>query len=277
MTPKAVKAKLKAIQKLRALFLQETNFQIRYDATHARGWSDSYLLTLDGTDVGYASLKADDTQTRDTMFEFFVVRPFRKHAVALFKACLAASGATQVECQSNAALLTSLLFEHTTDIRSDVILFDDHAVTEHAIAGVVVRPRKRYDSVFEHKVEPVGDYVATLDGEVVATGGFLLHYNMPFADLFMEVREDRRRRGIGSYLIQEVKKACYLAGRVPAARCDFTNAGSRATLLKAGMRICGQMLKGRVAASPAVALEAAEDAATINRSRKLGEVHVGDG
>jgi GNAT superfamily N-acetyltransferase len=62
------------------------------------------------------------------------------------------------------------------------------------------------------------------------------------------VREDRRRRGIGSLLIQEAKKACYLAGRIPASRCDFTNAASRATLTKAGMRICGQVLKGRVVA-----------------------------
>ena len=249
MTAKAVKAKLKAIQKLRALFLQEANFQIRYDAVHSRGWSDSYLLTLDDTAVGYASLKAgDDSPTRDTLFEFFVVRPFRKHAGALFRACLTAGAASHVECQSNDRLLTSLLFEHTKDVRSDVILFDDHAVTEHAIPGVVVRPRKRSDSVFEHKAEPVGDYVATLDKEVVGTGGFLLHYNMPFADLYMEVREDRRRRGIGSLVIQEVKKACYLAGRVPAARCDFTNAASRATLIKAGMRLCGQMLKGTVAA-----------------------------
>ena len=260
MTAKAVKAKLKAIQKLRGLFLQEANFQIRYDAIHARGWSDSYLLTLDDTEVGYASLKAgDDSKARDTLFEFFVVRPFRKHAAALFRECLAeggaggtggaggaaSSGARHIECQSNDRLLTGLLFEHATDIHCDV-LFDDHAVTEHAIPGVVVRPRKRNDSVFEHKAEPVGDYVATLDNEVVATGGFLLHYNMPFADLFMEVREDRRRRGIGSYLIQEVKKACYLAGRVPAARCDFANTASRATLLKAGMRLCGQMLKGKV-------------------------------
>ena len=254
MTAAATESKLKAIQKWRALFLQETNFQIRYDATHSRGWSDSYLLALDGTEVGYAALKAgDDSPTRDTIFEFFVVRPYRKHAAALFKACLApggsGTGARHVECQSNDLLLTSLLFEHATDIHSDVILFDDHAVTEHAIPGVVVRPRTRKDSIFEHKVEPVGDYVATLDGQVVATGGFLLHYNMPFADLFMEVREDHRRRGIGSYLIQEVKKACYLAGRVPAARCDYANAASRATLTRAGMRLCGQMLKGRVVAT----------------------------
>jgi GNAT superfamily N-acetyltransferase len=100
--------------------------------------------------------------------------------------------------------------------------------------------------VFEHRIEPVGDYVVELNGEVVATGGFSLHYNRPFADLYMEVREDRRGRGIGSFLVQELKKECYLAGRVPAARCDLRNAASRATLIKAGLRVCGFMLTGRV-------------------------------
>jgi len=66
----------------------------------------------------------------------------------------------------------------------------------------------------------------------------------------MEVREDRRNRGIGSFLLQEVKKACYLTGRVPAARCDAQNAASKATLLKAGMRESGSILMGKVMSAP---------------------------
>jgi RimJ/RimL family protein N-acetyltransferase len=81
---------------------------------------------------------------------------------------------------------------------------------------------------------------------VIATGGFLLHYNKPFADLFMEVHPDHRGRGAATYLLQELKKECYLAGRVPAARCSIRNAASRAALLKAGMRECGFMLTGQV-------------------------------
>jgi hypothetical protein len=52
MTPAALKTQLKNIQALRALFLQETNFEIRYDACHGRGWTDSYLLMLDNLAVG---------------------------------------------------------------------------------------------------------------------------------------------------------------------------------------------------------------------------------
>ena len=85
------------------------------------------------------------------------------------------------------------------------------------------------------------------DDEIVATAGFLLHYNEPFADLYMEVRPDCRRRGFGAFILQEVKKACYLAGRVPAARTGLDNVASRATLQKAGFRVSGFMLVGSVA------------------------------
>jgi len=117
-------------------------------------------------------------------------------------------------------------------LSADVVLFEDHAVTTHAIPGAVFRPRRTDDAVFGHAVEPVGDYVVELSGKVIARGGFPLHYNRPFADLYMEVREDSGGSGMGSFLLQKIKKECYLAGRVPAARCDLRNWTSRATLNK---------------------------------------------
>lgn len=69
-----------------------------------------------------------------------------------------------------------------------------------------------------------------------------MHYNMPFADLYMDVKEACRRKGYASYILQEVKKACYLAGRVPAACCNIGTIASRAALIKAGLKACGFML-----------------------------------
>ncbi len=246
MELKAHNTDLRAILPLRNLFLQESNFQIRYNACHERGWTDSYLLTLDGVEVGYGCIKGQEIADRDTIFEFYLVSPFRKYSSLFFAELLAVSGARFIECQSNDVLLTSLLYEVAQNINSDVVLFEDHAATEYIIPGVVFRRRKEDDSIFEHQVEPVGEYVLELEGEVVATGGYFLHYNMPFTDLYMEVKENFRRKGLGSFIIQELKKACYLAGRVPAARCNIRNKASSATLLKAGMKVCGFMLKGDI-------------------------------
>jgi GNAT superfamily N-acetyltransferase len=118
--------------------------------------------------------------------------------------------------------------------------------TDINTGDIIFRRRKADDIVFEHKSEPVGEFVLELNDEIVATGGFLLHYNFPFADLFMEVKEDNRRRGLGSLLLQELKKQCYLAERVPAARFDIKNRASKTALIKAHFKIAGFMLLGRV-------------------------------
>jgi len=246
MKLKAHKTNLQAILPLRNLFLQETNFQIRYNACHERGWTDSYLLTIDDVEVGYGSIKGQEITGRDTIFEFYLIPAHRKSAHLIFAELIAAAGARFIECQSNDLLLTSMLYEFAQDINADVVLFEDHFATEYIIPGVVFRPKRENDSIFEHKIEPVGEYVLELAGEVVATGGFMLHYNMPFADLYMEVSENFRKKGLGSFILQELKRACYLAGRVPAARCSIQNKASRAALIKAGLKECGFMLRGEI-------------------------------
>jgi GNAT superfamily N-acetyltransferase len=246
MTIDVRKVELETILPLRALFLQEANRQIRYNACHERGWSDSYLLTIDENAVGYGSIKGREVPDRDTVFEFFVVSDFRKRASDLFRQLLAVARPVFIESQSNDPLLSEMLYEFARSISSYVVLFEEHSVTDLLVPGVLVRRRQESDRVFPHRVEQAGDYVAELNGEIVATGGFMLHYNPPFADLYMEVREDCRRRGIGSFLLQEVKRECYLAGRVPAARTSVRNLASRACLARAGLMVCGFMLTGEI-------------------------------
>jgi GNAT superfamily N-acetyltransferase len=140
-----------------------------------------------------------------------------------------------------------LLYQFGKDSKANAVLFADSAVSALDIDKAVFRKRKDTDVVFE-KLEPSGEYILEYDSEVVASGGFLLHYNIPFADLYMEVREDCRGKGFGSFLLQEVKRECYLAGRVPAARCNINNAASKASLLKAGFKIAGFMVIAEIKA-----------------------------
>jgi GNAT superfamily N-acetyltransferase len=248
MEPQIIQTGLQEIIPLRNLFLQETNFQIRYNACHERGWTNSYLITDDKVAIGYGSVKGhENIAERDTIFEFYTIPSYRKYASAIFYELLLVSKASFIECQTNDLLLTSLLYQYAQNINSNVILFEENITSSLEIDTIIFRKRNEKDIVFEHTSEPVGDYVLELNKEVAATGGFLLHYNFPFADLYMEVKEDYRRKGFGSFLLQEIKKQCYLSGRVPAARCNTENTASRATLVKAGFKIAGYMLSGTVA------------------------------
>jgi GNAT superfamily N-acetyltransferase len=247
MDLKITKTSLNDILHLRTLFLQENNFQVRYNACHERGWSDSYLISIDGAHVGYGSVKGrDDLSEREAIFEFYLMPAWRKNSSTIFKKLSAVSGTTYIECQSNDLLLSSMLYEFGQSISSDVILFKDGPVTALEVTGATFRQRMTDEHLFQHNHEPDGDYVIEVNSEVVATGGFLLHYNKPFADLYMEVREDQRQKGYGSLLIQELKKACFISGRVPAARCNISNKASKATLLKGGLEIAGYMLLGEI-------------------------------
>jgi GNAT superfamily N-acetyltransferase len=88
-----------------------------------------------------------------------------------------------------------------------------------------------------------------LNGEVVATGGILFHYNRPYGDIYMDVTEPHRRRGFGAYVVQELKRAAYELGVIPAARCNTTNVASRKTLQKAGLVPYANILTGTIAGS----------------------------
>src|SRR5271154_2922002 len=105
---KALRTELKEILAFRNLYLQETNFQVRYNACHERGWTDSYLITLDDTAVGYGAVNGQEIANRDTVFEFYVIPSYRNYASLAFPELLAASGVTLIECQSNDLLLSSM-------------------------------------------------------------------------------------------------------------------------------------------------------------------------
>lgn len=87
-----------------------------------------------------------------------------------------------------------------------------------------------------------------LDGNVVAQGGILFHYNRPHGDIYMEVAEPFRRRGLGSYFVQELKREAYDLGSIPCARCNTTNIPSRRTLQKAGFIPFAHILTGVIPA-----------------------------
>jgi RimJ/RimL family protein N-acetyltransferase len=62
----------------------------------------------------------------------------------------------------------------------------------------------------------------------------------------MKIAEPFQGRGLGAYLVQELKRACRTGGSVPAARCNIGNTASRRTLQKAGFVPCGNLVSGEL-------------------------------
>lgn len=235
------KTGLKEIQDLRTLFLEERKFQFVLNKCHDYGWADTYLFVMDGKKIGYGSVWGSAQRTdRDTIFEFYILEPYLKFAQLVFLRLQMSSGAIYIECQSNDQLLASMLYEYAADINTEAILFEDRLETGYAISDVVFRKPVKTDQMGTDD----SDYVLALKDEVVASGGLMLNYNPPYADIYIQVKAAFRHRGFGSLMVQELKKLAYGLGRVPAARCNINNPVSRATLIKAGFEVCGYRLKG---------------------------------
>jgi GNAT superfamily N-acetyltransferase len=234
------------IESMRGLFRQEANCQIIYDSFFSRGLADYYLIQVEGRTGGYGAVS--NKYDKGRLVEFYTLPQIRRLALPMFRELLAASHATSISAQTNIPLMLMMLYDCAKNIATEKILFEDALTTQLACPNGFFRHSEPEEAgtIFPHSQEPVGDWVIEANGAIVATGGFLCHYNPPYGDIYMEVAESARLQGYGGYLVQELKRVCYEAGKKPAARCSPDNAGSRRTLEKAGLLPCGRMLVGKV-------------------------------
>src|ERR1022692_1612622 len=142
MEIKTIKSGLEEVQAFRILFLQENNFQFIHNKCHDYGWADTYLFFIDDVKIGYGAVWGRSRrEDRDAIFEFYIIKPYRKFANAVFTKFHAASAALFIECQSNDLLLSSMLFEYAQNINAESILFEDHFQTYFSLADTVLQKK----------------------------------------------------------------------------------------------------------------------------------------
>lgn len=246
----AREVELAELEGMREKHRREMNCQVVHDSIHRRaGWAREFLLEADGTAVGYGSVaEGGPWKDKPTFFEFFILPESRGRVFECFEIFVAASGAQFLEVQTNATLATVMALTYGRDLDVEAIVFRDELTTRHLLEGAVLKRVTTEEEIREamERRQGGGEWVLELGGEMVAKGGILFHYNVPYGDIYMEVMEPFRRRGIGAYIIQELKRACYELGAVPAARCNRTNEASRRTLQKAGFVPYANILTGGI-------------------------------
>ena len=234
----------------RTRYREEMNCQIVKDSIHSReGWTRSYVLERNGLAVGFGSIAISGPwKEKPTVIEFYILPEHRLCAFDLFEAFLIASGARFFEAQSNDTLLTVLVHTYGQNITSESIVFQDGVITTHSVNGATLRlgtPVEEIKDSIERR-QGGGEWRLELEGQDAGKGGILFHYNRPYGDIYMEVGEPFRRRGLGSYLVQELKRECRQLGAVPCARCNPSNIPSRRTLLAAGFLPFAHILNGSI-------------------------------
>ena len=253
MQAQAKLASTEDVQASRTRYREEMNCQIVHDSIHRReGWTQSYLLEFAGVSAGFGSVAIGGPwKDKPTVFEFYVLPEHRSRTFVLFEAFLAAGAPRFFEVQTNDVLPTLMALTYGRDIISEKVVFEDKVTTAHPPSDAIFR---RVTSEEEIRIclerrQGGGEWFLEIDGTVAATGGILFHYNRPYGDIYMEVTEAFQRRGLGSYLVQELKRACYELGAIPCARCNTTNIASRRTLQRAGFVPVAHVLIGSIASA----------------------------
>jgi len=248
----AVVTTLERIQAWREMYRHEMNCQIIHDSIHGRaGWTVEYALMRGEAVAGYGSVAmAGPWKGKATIYEFYVASTERRHAFDFFEAFCAASGARWLEVQSNSTLLNAMLFAYGQNVGTEAILFRDELTTGFAApAGAVFRKTSVEDAAAVSKfgLDEGAAWGVEVDGMLVAAGDILYHYNRPYGDVYMKVAEGFRKRGIGAFLVQELKRVCREGGCIPGARCNPKTIASRKTCQKAGFVPFGHILDGELA------------------------------
>lgn len=233
-------SELNEIAPLRELYRGEMDCQIIHDSIHVRpGWTREYALELDDALVGYGSVAiAGPWRENPALYEFYVQPEYRGRIFDLFEGLLAICGAMMIETQTNDRMLTPMLHTFASNIIAEKILFEDSFRTSYAPEGA------GFGAAMPDEADATPKWLVTFEGEIAGTGGVLYHYNRPYGDIYMEIFEPFRRKGLGAYLVQELKAVCRAEGTVPAARCNVGNLPSRKTLQKAGFVPCGNLITG---------------------------------
>lgn len=249
-TVTATTASADDVMALRERYREEMNCQVVHDSIHRRrGWTETYALQVDGVTAGFGSKVIGGPWTDNpTLFEFYILPEYRSRAFDLFEAWVAASGARFLKIQSNNLLQSVMLHTYARDIQSDAIVFQDRVTTALPSMGATmhcVMPESQIRQCMEAR-DGGPEWRLELNGETVATGGILFHYNRPYGDIYMDVPESYRRRGFGAYIVQELKRVAYQLGAIPGARTNTGNIASRKTLQKAGLVPYANILTGTI-------------------------------
>jgi hypothetical protein len=250
MNLECVQCDFAQIEALRGRFRGEMGCQILRDSFHARpGWVEWYSLAVERRSAGYGAVVVGGPwEGSRALFEVYLLPEFRRHALSLTGLVARSARAEDVLVQTNDAMMLMVMFQFGRDPQVEALIFEHGAPTGLPNPGVTLvrNGGSNLPPIFAHEREPVGDWLLQYRGEVVATGGYLSHYNPPYVDIYMEVRADMRRKGFGSYLVQEICRIAEASGKIACARCDVDNEASMKTLARAGMVPCAHRVTAKL-------------------------------
>jgi GNAT superfamily N-acetyltransferase len=210
------------------------------------GKSQCYIIIYNGKKAGHFFV-----DSKRTLVQFYIFREYFIHAPEIFEYLISNDIAENAAVSTKETEFLSLCLDYQKSISIDSYLFTDNKDIKYELANfkdVSFRLAKSNDiGTIKTKCDPAfeGYYEDLIENNqlfVLYSGDILLGIgefrisksNEQYGDIGMIVTEQYRRKGVGTYIITQLKEHCYRNNLKPVASCNHTNIASKKTLEKSG-------------------------------------------
>ncbi len=206
-----------------------------------------YAISDNDQVIGYACINDQYKQ----LWQFHLVRQAIPHGTAIFAQLIREGLMTSAVIATRDPVSIALCSEFQQRVWCQAYLFEDGWRTTAPLAGYTdVTLRLAQLSEAAHLAELCGDFLAAYEPYIAKQHLYVLEagneflgigladpvlIHPPYNCIGMFVHPDHRQRGVGAYLIQQLKERTYALGYLPIAGCGHGNVASRKTLERGGM------------------------------------------
>jgi GNAT superfamily N-acetyltransferase len=208
------------------------------------GRSECYEVIYDEKVVGHFFVSSSKR-----LMQFHVLKEYFTHASEIFEYVIKSDIVENAAVSTKEPEFLSLCLDYQKSTVVDSYLFTDNSNNKHEIEGfnnLSFRLAKTIDidtikskcdtpyyGYYEYLIENEQLFVLYDNSSFLGIGEFRISKsNGQYGDIGMVVAEEYRRKGIGTYIITELKQHCYNNNLKPVASCDIKNIASKKTLEK---------------------------------------------
>lgn len=209
--------------------------------------STCYEISYNNKDVGYFSVNS-----HKTLVEFYIFKEYYMYSQEIFDYIIKSYMVEAAGVSTKQSEFLSLCLDFQKSVYVLSYLFNDAENKKYELdcyENLSFRLAKKSDiQAINNKCEPRSEeyYEELIENDqlfVLYEGDILLgigefrisktHHGQ-YGDIGMVVAEEHRRKGVGTYIIIQLKEHCYRNNLKPMASCDSKNFASMKTLIKAG-------------------------------------------
>lgn len=200
----------------------------------------------DGKNVGHFCVDSSKI-----LVQFYIFNEYLIYASEIFLHIITSDIIETASVSTKESIFLGLCLDYQKSVSVDMYIFSDNRKVKYKLKGfnnTVFRLATKCDiDAIKNKCDPAFEgyyedlitndqlFVLYEEDTLLGIGEFrIIKAHNQYGDIGMVVVEEYRRKGIGTYIITQLKEHCYKNNLKPMACCNSKNLASKNTLEKSG-------------------------------------------